>query len=743
MFSLVSGLIIWHDSTRMYATADQKAVKEAHEDESVIAFDLWEFDRPALEASLKGITLSGTIVHAEVIDQGKVVAQHTRSGKKYSFDRTFSIDLRSPDNLKKIGLLQITQSYDDLRGAIADAAMTSAATELLKIGVLAAILLVIVHRLLIRRLQSLVADIEIVEPPGVAASNTDRRTDPHKDELDTLIDSINRFRHDRVQAEDLLRADIAERIRVESALQKSEASLSDALAIARIGYWEYQPVSGRLTLNDQYYALHETSVAQVGGYQMSLGEFSARLVHPDDVDLVVSTVQTAAASTDPKVLYQMEARIICQNGQIRWVLMRFRAEPDHDGKISKLVAAVQDVTDRKIAEQQSLLMARLRVQKEAAEIANKAKSRFFATASHDLRQPIHALHLFLGTLKNMQLPQEARRPLNNVLRCTESIDEMFVALLDVAQFDAGLIRPKISDFPVMNVLNRIRHECTPQALAKGLQLTIVPSSAWISSDPLMVERIVRNLVTNAIRYTSSGKVLVGCRRRAQGALELVVQDTGIGIALDQQDKIFAEFYRASPAPENGAGLGLGLSIVEQLAGLLDAPIKLLSKPRRGSRFSVTLPGSSAIHLVELPLPEMIKRTNLAGSLILLIDDDVMILDAARGLLEQWGCVVMTATSILSAMNMLMASARLPQAMICDYRLRGSETGIDAIHLICEEFNVDIPALLLTGDTSPNRMVELRDSGLPVLHKPIRAEELRNAVSGLLLKPQPIPAYTVA
>jgi len=746
MFSLVSALTVWREREAMYATADMKAVKEAHEDESVIAFDLWEFDRAALKASLKGITLSGTIVHAEVIDNGEIVAEFTRGGKNYSIDRTFSIDLKSPENLKKIGSLRITQSYDDLRATIANTAMTTAASELVKIGVLAAILMIIVQKLLIRRLQEIVIDVEDFDRSSSGTPDMRQRFTRGEDELDMLVDSINRYRNERAMAEERLRADIAERIRVEAALQKSEASLSDVLKIARIGHWEYDPVLQQFTFNDQYFALHETTVEKVGSYRMSIDDFAQRMLIRDDAAMVVAALQLGSTKSDSLPLSQIETRIVSGDNHNRWILIRFRAELDQSGQVMKLIGAAQDITDRKIAEQQALQLARLRAQKEAAEIANKAKSRFFATASHDLRQPIHALHLFLGTLKNMRLPVEAQRPLANVLRCTESIDEMFVSLLDVAKFDAGTITPQLSDFPVMNILSRIRHECTPQAVTKGLELAVVPCSAWIKSDQLMVERIVRNLVTNAIRYTTEGRILVGCRRRAGGALELVVQDTGIGIAPDQQDKIFAEFYKVAPIELDQSGLGLGLSIVEQLAHLLHAPVGLTSIEHKGSRFSVTLRMSRPTDITNLTLPPMAHAADLSGSVILLIDDDEIILEAARGLLEQWGCRVLTATDIRSAIALLAASAQLPHAMICDYRLRGSENGAEAVEMICEEFNVDIPALLLTGDTSPNRIVELSETGLPVLHKPIRDHELRAALSTLLLEPAaravlPMPLQT--
>jgi signal transduction histidine kinase/ActR/RegA family two-component response regulator len=442
-------------------------------------------------------------------------------------------------------------------------------------------------------------------------------------------------------------------------------------------------------------------------------------------------LRDAIGKTDAGFLSQIETRIICDDGEMRWVLIRFKIDRNDNGHMLKLIGVNQDITGRKIAEQQSALVAKLSVQKEAAELANQAKSRFLAAASHDLRQPIHALHLFLGTLNNLDLPPQARRPLANVLRCTESIDEMFVALLDVSKLDAGLIEPQFSDFPVITVLNRIRNECTPQAQAKGLSLHIVPSSAWIRSDPMMVERILRNLVTNAIRYTSSGRIVVGCRRKRDSTLELAVYDTGVGIATEDQDKIFGEFYKAGFSQLGQPGLGLGLSIVDQLAKLLSAPLRLISSEGSGSMFAVTFPQTTNTGIRNLPAPPSSEDFNLAGYTVLVLDDDDAILEATRGLLEQWGCCVITANTIGEAVKLIMEFPKLPDALICDYRLRGKENGATAVSIICEEFNSEIPAMLITGDTSPKRILKLKETGLPVLHKPLKENDFRKALAALI------------
>ena len=729
MFSLISALTAWHEHERTFFLENDEIIDSMRQNSPVLARHLWDFDQASLLATMKGMALGGTIMSVQVLDGNRVVAEFNRHKEGDSPDRVWTSNLLSPNNGLKIGTLKVTQSYTTVRDKLAYTLAMAIAAELLKIVVLAAILFVIVHRLLTRHLTTIAQAIELGNAKNVVLPIRIERRYPGKDELDTLIDAINRYRQERLDAEEKLHQDIAERRRVESALQESEASLSEAMAIARLGYWEYRIAIDEFTFNDQYYALHHTDSRQVGGYHMSLRQFATRLLHPDDASAVVTMLSRAISTSG--VVTQIETRILCADEAVRWVLIHCKSETDSNGSIVKLIGANQDITDSKRAEQQSAMLSRLSAQKEAAEIANQAKSRFLATASHDLRQPIHALHLFLGTLKNLELPPAAQRPLANVLRCSESIDAMFVSLLDVAKFDAGLIVPQISDFPVMTVLNRIRHECMQEASDKGLHLEVVPSSAWIKSDPLMVERILRNLVTNAIRYTHTGKILVGCRRRPDYQLELQVFDTGIGIALDQQEKIFGEFYKADGSDLNQAGLGLGLSIVDQLARLLSAPLRLISSRGNGSMFSVTFALSQNVNVDNLAILPLNSNANLAGCTVLLIDDEEIILEATRGLLMQWGCNVLIAQDVGQAISLLMAQPQLPNAMMCDFRLRGPENGVTTIRMIRDEFNTDIPALLVTGDTSPHQILQLKETGIPVLHKPIRGDDLKKALAQLL------------
>jgi signal transduction histidine kinase len=385
------------------------------------------------------------------------------------------------------------------------------------------------------------------------------------------------------------------------------------------------------------------------------------------------------------------------------------------------------------------LVAQLTQQKETAEAANLAKSRFLAAASHDLRQPIHALNLYLGAFAQIQLPRQAGSILTKVRQCAHIMDEMFRTLLDISKLDAGAVKAQVCTFALAPILARARLEFEPQARVKGLRLRVVRSSAFGRSDPVLVERILRNLVSNAIRYTENGGVVVGCRTH-RGKVRVCVYDTGVGIEPAEQSLVFEEFYQVgNKERDRSKGLGLGLAIVERLARLLEAPVTLVSRKGRGSLFAFDLqPGVPS----ELPLLGTHRaggrRRDLAGTLVAIVDDEELILDAARTLLAQWNCSVIAATSGRDALRQLADSPRPPDVLICDYRLSGEENGIGVVEALRNEFNTEIPALLITGDTDPSQIRKITASGLAVLHKPLREDELHDAICALG-KPPPAPA----
>ncbi|MDD2924455.1 hybrid sensor histidine kinase/response regulator [Rhodoferax sp.] len=378
------------------------------------------------------------------------------------------------------------------------------------------------------------------------------------------------------------------------------------------------------------------------------------------------------------------------------------------------------------------LVRELTLQKEAAENANLAKSRFLAAASHDLRQPMHALNLYHGAMENVELSSEAQLLLSYARQCAVAMDDMFSVLLDMSRLDAGAVTPNLTIFPVSQLLERIRVEFEPPAREKGLDLRVVKSSRFIRTDPALAERIVRNLVSNAVRYTHQGKILVACRRRGQ-LLRLAVFDTGTGIPQDKQQAVFEEYFQLSnPERDRTKGLGLGLAIVNRVSNLLGAPIHLQSEPGRGSMFAVDFECEDTFEHAPEPAdkPE-VGAGSLVGRLIVVIDDEAAIRAAIGMLLRQWGCVVVTAATGDDAVEQLAAYPTPPDVLVCDYRLRGTENGLDAIDKVRMEFCVDVPALLVTGDTAPDRILEIREGGFPVLHKPLQPDELRAALQRVM------------
>src|SRR5262245_24059493 len=361
--------------------------------------------------------------------------------------------------------------------------------------------------------------------------------------------------------------------------------------------------------------------------------------------------------------------------------------------------------------------------------ANLAKSRFLAAASHDLRQPLHALNLFVAQLRTEKDEAEKSRVTARLDAAVGAINELFNALLDMSRLDAGVLVPSISEFPVDHLLKRVEMTFAAAAREKGLRLRVVLNSAWIRSDFILLERILLNLVSNAVRYTQAGGVVVGCRRRGD-VLRIEVRDSGTGIPEDQQRNVFGEFRRLSTGEQDRrGGLGLGLAIVDRLCRLLDCPIELTSRLGRGSRFVVAVPLTAPVEPAEQAPQAAVDQA--MGKSVVVIDDDALVLDGMCGVLKSWGCSVVTANSADAALSALSPSKTPPDIIISDYRLGGGKTGFDAIERIRRAFGTPIPAFLISGDTAPERLREARASGYYLLHKPVLPITLRSVVSQLL------------
>jgi signal transduction histidine kinase/CheY-like chemotaxis protein len=367
------------------------------------------------------------------------------------------------------------------------------------------------------------------------------------------------------------------------------------------------------------------------------------------------------------------------------------------------------------------------------ELANTAKSRFLAVASHDLRQPLHALGLFLEQLRTPLKPAERQKAIERAYAAAKEMNEMFNSLLDISRLDAGILAPKIVAFPIVHLLEKIETTFEQAAREKGLRLRVVRSDAWVRSDALLLERILLNLVSNAVRYTSRGGIVVGCRRRSSDMLRIEVWDSGPGIPPDQRHNIFGEFVQLSgPDRDRYGGLGLGLAIVDRLRRLLDHQIELSSTVGRGSRFTVLVPtavqSAAAREPVETTEP---AGFGLAGRVILVLDDDPIVQEATGGLLGKWACSIVTAGSDDGALVELAERRQRPDLIISDYHLANGRIGIEAIEGIRAAFGAPIPAILVSGDTAPERLRDAKDKGYILLHKPVDPMRLRAVMHQLL------------
>jgi signal transduction histidine kinase len=373
------------------------------------------------------------------------------------------------------------------------------------------------------------------------------------------------------------------------------------------------------------------------------------------------------------------------------------------------------------------------------EVANKYKSHFLASASHDLRQPLHALNLFVAQLQGEANPAERSRLVGRIDAAVGSMNELFEALLDMTKLEAGILKTNLAELPIARLLERIETTFADAARKKGLGLRVVGSDAWVSSDPILLERLLLNLVSNAVRYTEKGGVVVGCRRRGN-QLRIDVCDTGAGIPEDQRNHIFGEFYQLSGAnADRREGIGLGLTIVDRLGRLLGHPVELDSRPGRGSRFSVSVPLASQSYMAAAMQAHSPAISDPArGKRIIVIDDDALVLDGMRGILQSWGCQVETAASGDAALATLSANGGKPDLIISDFRLADGATGIEAIERLRAAAGAPIPAFVITGDTAPEHLREASANGFHLLHKPVSPMALRTTLNRLLKASDPFP-----
>ncbi|MBC9249863.1 hybrid sensor histidine kinase/response regulator [Pseudomonas alcaligenes] len=387
---------------------------------------------------------------------------------------------------------------------------------------------------------------------------------------------------------------------------------------------------------------------------------------------------------------------------------------------------------RREIDERSQAEARLREAKREAELANLSKTKFLAAVSHDLLQPLNAARLFTSALLEQQQASGGGL-IRNISNSLEDVENLLGTLVDISKLDAGVVKPDISSFAVGDLLGNLAAEFRQLAGSEGLELRFVPSSACVRSDIQLLARILRNLLTNAIRYTASGRILLGCRRRGQ-SLSIEVWDTGMGIAEDKLGEIFQEFKRGDNQCHQDRGLGLGLAIVDKIARMLGHRVRVASRLGQGTLFALEVPLTRRVSLLQqrqevLPL----AGEALQGARIWVLDNDAAICAGMRTLLEGWGCQVVTALSeddLARQVDNYHAGADL---LIADYHLDDGRDGVQAVTAINARRGEPLPALMVTANYSNELKQSLRELGHTLLHKPVKPLKLKTTLSHLLLQ----------
>lgn len=491
---------------------------------------------------------------------------------------------------------------------------------------------------------------------------------------------------------------ITETKRIEAALLDREFRLS-----AIIGH---SPSALSLKHPDGRYALANPNLQRIHHCA------EEEIIGKTDFDLYPEETARRLQAND-EVVVRTQARhsieeIIPVDGQARTFMSHMFPVPDAAGDLRYICRISLDITERKLHED-SLKTALIEVER-----ANNAKSRFLAAASHDLRQPLAAISIYAGMLKNT--PRAAdRKVVANLQECIASLSALLKNLLDLSKLEAGVTTASISDFSVREMFEAMVPVHAPEALVKRLDLRFVPSPLFGRTDAVLFRRVLDNLVENAIRYTEHGGVLIGCRRR-QGKVWVEVWDTGLGIPAAQTEEIFDEFKQLHDGARN-KGSGLGLAIVAKTAALLGLAISVRSRPGRGSVFSVELPLGESVAVIPAS-PEAVSRPLR----IAFVEDNQLVRDALLAGMQYLGHDVVAAatlTTLLAGLEQVK-----PDIVVSDYRLQEEATGIEVIQAVRARFGDELPAILITGDTDPNLLRSMADRGMVVLHKPVDMETLQ-------------------
>jgi len=371
----------------------------------------------------------------------------------------------------------------------------------------------------------------------------------------------------------------------------------------------------------------------------------------------------------------------------------------------------------------------------SGRLEQRAKDSFIAAASHDLRQPLHALGLFLGSLEEHIVDDKGRSTLNEAIECSANLGSLFNSMLDLSRLDAGIVEVEHKHFRLQNLVVMLQNEYQAKTSQSPIEIQMQAQDAVVKSDPILLARIVRNLIENALIHSRADTITVKCTKK-NNLVQLVVRDNGVGISQAEQQRVFNEYYQINNLSTGASkGLGLGLSIVKRLANLLDMNITLHSELGVFTTFTMDIAAGDERQIknhqaAHKTMPNHLQK---AGETIGVIDDDEKICTAMATMLQSIGLSAITATSADALIDKIIESDTSPSMLVADYRLRKGKTGDQAIVQIRRALNIDIPGLLITGDTAPNRVAEAARSGFELLHKPVQPAELSEKIRDILAK----------
>ena len=475
-----------------------------------------------------------------------------------------------------------------------------------------------------------------------------------------------------------------------------------------------------VSASTSFYRVFEIEPATMLGRHLL--DFGSHLDVPEMQKYLCALLSRGAGVADSEITLKLPT---CG---IRFFMVSARAIGDGLLASKNVLLSIVDVTDAR-RESEALAAA-----KALAESANIGKSRFLAAASHDLRQPLQTINLLQGILKKRARDEHTLQLLERLDDTVGAMSSMLDKLLDINQLEAGVVQPSIVNFPISSLLVRLKADFAYLAEEKGLQWHVVPCSLVARSDPKLLGQMLHNLISNAVKYTSKGKLLLGCRRR-EGIIRIEVLDTGIGLPMDQARKIFEEFHQlANPARDSSLGLGLGLSIVKRIGDLLGHSIDVRSIPGYGSAFAVEVQIGDAGEVDETRIIRAVQENSrpIAGT-ILIIDDDPIVRNMIKMLLDHEGHRTTVAGDVATALDLASKDAAELDLVIADYNLSCGASGLDAIVGLRQQLGRDIPAIVLTGDIATTTLRAIADQGHIQLNKPIKSQQLLSLIQQLLVE----------